>query len=120
MGTRNENIVPYTPIHPGSILKEELKARKIRHEDFANQTGMQAHDLNALLNGRRDISAEIASELENTLGIPSVEWLSMQASYDHDRKTIAERKSKHTTYADYGMTEAEKSISHKSVIINTL
>jgi plasmid maintenance system antidote protein VapI len=39
------DFIPLEFVHPGSILCEELKARRIRQRDFARQIGMNAQEL---------------------------------------------------------------------------
>ena len=91
METRNENITPFKAVHPGGILKEELEARGIKQKDFACQIGMQPTHLNALIKGKRNISPDVADKLERELGIPASFWMSLQSSYELDRKVIAKR-----------------------------
>lgn len=89
MATRNK-IRPFIPVHPGIILKEELRERKIKQKDFAAQIGMQATHFNALLHGDRNISPQLALRLEQALGIPAQNWLSLQENYNLDRIRTAE------------------------------
>ena len=91
METRNENNTPFKAVHPGGILKEELEARGIKQKDFACQIGMQPTHLNALIKGKRNISPDVADKLERELGIPASFWMSLQSSYELDRKVIAKR-----------------------------
>ena len=69
-------------VHPGAILAEELKERKIRQSDFARILGMTTGYLRCLLKGRIDFTKKLASQVEEELGIPSVDWLTMQERYD--------------------------------------
>ena len=59
----DENTVPALVLHPGEILREELKARGIRQKDFAAGIGMQATHLSALINGMRNITPAIAEKI---------------------------------------------------------
>ena len=56
-------------VHPGSILKDELRERKISQKEFAASIGMQASHLSALIHGVRNITADIAQRLEKALDI---------------------------------------------------
>ena len=89
MATRNE-IRPFISVHPGEILKAELKERKIKQKDFADQIGMRPTHLNALLQGGRNISPQLALRLEQALGIPAKNWLALQENYNLDRIRTAE------------------------------
>ena len=76
------DFIPLEVTHPGAILAEELKERKIRQSDFAKCLGMTTGYLRCLLKGRIDFNEKIASQVENELGIPSSDWLTMQERYD--------------------------------------
>ena len=91
MGTRNENmtvindVTPFAPVHPGSILGEELKARGISQKEFAKTIGLQATHLSALIHGARNITPAVAAKLESGLeGIPAEMWLRLQDQYNVD------------------------------------
>ena len=84
-------ISPFMPVHPGSILKEELKARGISQKDFARRTGLQQTHLSALIHGSRNVTPAVASKIESGLeGIPAEMWLRLQNSYkvDIQRKNV--------------------------------
>lgn len=91
MATKNENITPFMAVHPGSILKEELKERNIKQKDFAKAIGMQPTHFNSLIHGYRSISADVADRLEEQLGISSITWQNLQTQFNHDVKIINER-----------------------------
>ena len=84
-------ISPFMPVHPGSILKEELKARGISQKDFARRTGLQQTHLSALIHGSRNVTPAVASKIESGLeGIPAEMWLRLQNNYNVDiqRKNV--------------------------------
>ena len=76
------DIFPSYAIHPGNILKEELKERGIKQKDFAKQIGMLSPHLSVLIHGNRNITAAIAAKLEAGLDIPASIWLSLQSRYN--------------------------------------
>ena len=76
------DFIPLEVVHPGAILAEELKERKIRQSDFARRLGMTTGYLRCLLKGRINFNEKIALQVENELGIPSSDWLTMQERYD--------------------------------------
>ena len=91
MGTRNNNMtavndaIPFASIHPGSILREELKARGISQKEFAKTIGIQATHLSALIHGTRNITPSVAAKLESGLeGITAEMWLRLQNAYNLD------------------------------------
>lgn len=93
MATRNENLTAFRAVHPGEILRAELKERGIKQKAFAAQIGMQPTHLNAFLSGSRRLSEKLALELETALGISAAEWLSMQANFDYDRQILSKRSA---------------------------
>ena len=87
METRND-IRPFAPQHPGTILREELKQRGIKQKDFAERIGMQPSHLSALLHGTRNISPQLAARLEAVLQIPARLWLNLQNNYNMDQLRV--------------------------------
>lgn len=83
MGTKNEAPARMA-IHPGSILKEELRERGIKQRELAQQTGLQPSHLSEIIRGKRDVTKRIADKLETELGIPSIDWMRLQLAYDYD------------------------------------
>ena len=83
METRNE-VRPYLPQHPGTILKAELRERGIKQKAFAEEIGMRPSHLSALLNGYRNISPQVAARIEAALQIPAQVWLRLQNNYNLD------------------------------------
>lgn len=85
------DITPAFPVHPGSILGEELKARGISQKKFAESVGLQATHLSALIHGTRSFTAAVAKKIASGLeGIPAEFWIKMQERYcfDVQRKRI--------------------------------
>lgn len=80
----NINSRPFTPVSPGSILKDELEARSLPVEVFAEKIGLDKLTLVELLNGKLILSSEIANSLDKALGIPASFWLSLQSAYEED------------------------------------
>ena len=103
------DIRPFMPVHPGGILKEELKARGISQKDFARRTGLQQTHLSALIHGSRNITPAVASKIETGLeGIPAEMWLRLQNSYNVD----IQRKNVRTSMlvSGYSFREATASV----------
>jgi addiction module HigA family antidote len=76
------NIMPSEPVHPGTLLKEEIEYRGITQKQLAQQMGVSYSVLNEILNGKRPISIEYALYLEAVLGIDAQLWIQMQADYN--------------------------------------
>ena len=80
--------VPFYAVHPGEILREELKERGIKQKVFAKNVGMEASHLSALIHGVRNITPSVATKLESGLGIPASLWMNLQSQYNLDSEKI--------------------------------
>jgi len=68
--------------HPGTILAEELEARAMTQKALAEAMGRSPNVVNAIIQGKKAITAETAIQLERALGIEAGFWLRYQAEYD--------------------------------------
>ena len=76
------NMMPSEPVHPGTLLKEEIEYRGVSQKQLAQQMGVSYSVLNEILNGKRPVSIEYALYLEAVLGIDAQLWIQMQADYN--------------------------------------
>lgn len=76
------NLMPSKPVHPGTLLKEEIEYRGISQKQLAQQISVSYTVLNEILNGKRPISTDYALYLEAALGIDAQLWIQMQADYN--------------------------------------
>lgn len=74
-------------VHPGFIIKMELKARGIKQKDFAKDIAIQPSHLSEILKGNRTISDQLAEKIASVLGIPSAHLKQLQAEYEFKLKT---------------------------------
>ena len=93
MATRSNRLVPVRAIHPGEILREELRERGIKQKDFAKQIGMQATHLSEFIRGKRNLNDDLAMKLENHLGIPYKTWMNLHNGYMYDSKAVSMKQS---------------------------
>ena len=92
MATKSEISFPtYKPVHPGVVLREELKERGIKQKDFALAIGMRSNHVSELLSGKRSISQVVAQKIELELGIPAIDMLTMQQQFEYDTKILQTR-----------------------------
>ena len=103
-GIDYDDIIPHRAIHPGEILWEELKARGISREAFAELLGIPRSRLNELLRGKRDFTPAFALELERALDIHAKFWTNLQASYERDLIRIKAHRA-HTRHKATVATE---------------
>ena len=70
-------------IHPGEILSEEfLKPLGISQTKLAIDLRVPAPRINAIVRGRRSISADTALRLGAYFGMEPQFWLNLQSNYD--------------------------------------
>ena len=67
METKNENPAPFMAVHPGMMIKPELKERRISQKDFATMIGVQASHLSEVLNGKRALTTDLAAQTQYEL-----------------------------------------------------
>jgi len=72
----------YSPTHPGSIIKKELKDRGLSQKDFAEAIGLRPSHISEVINGNRRITISFAESVEDWLGISAKLLLDMQLTYD--------------------------------------
>ena len=81
MATNNE-FMPKFAVHPGRMLLEEIKARHMNQAEFAERTKMTPKHLSDIVNGKADITPEVAIAVEAATGISASLWLKLQMQYD--------------------------------------
>lgn len=85
-----DNITPFIATHPGEMIKDELRERKLTQKQLALETGIKPSVLSETINGKRPVSKNVALALEQALGIPADIWMNLQTQYDLDSVRIAE------------------------------
>lgn len=71
------------PIHPGEILKEEfLMDLGMSQVELANRIRVPAPRINAIVLGKRSITADTALRLSRFFGNSTQFWLNLQNHYD--------------------------------------
>ncbi len=76
-------------IHPGRILKRELRLRGLSANRLALELRVPSGRITEILNGKRAVSAETALRLGRFLGTGGRFWIMLQARYD---LAVAERR----------------------------
>ncbi len=71
------------PIHPGEILNQEfLQPLSVSQYRLAKDISVPPSRINAIVNGRRSITANTALRLARYFGTTECFWLNLQAQYD--------------------------------------
>lgn len=112
METNVEKIIPSRAIHPCETLKEELAERKISHRAFAEMIDMDYTSFTFFMNGKADMTEELAKRIEDALGIKAYIWMRLQERYIHEKKVLSERKQSNSTPASKAV-DAVKNIFEK-------
>jgi addiction module HigA family antidote len=77
-------------VHPGEILLEEfLKSMGITSHQLANDIVISQIHINEILNGQREITADIALRFSKYFGTTSRFWLGLQNDFDLEKSSIA-------------------------------
>ena len=69
-------------IHPGAILKREIKKRGLKNKELASLVNEHAQTIGAILNEKRSINPNLSIKLGIELGVESDYFMILQASYD--------------------------------------
>ena len=69
-------------IHPGRILKRELKSRNLSANKLALALRVPSGRITQILNGKRGISAETALRLSQFFGNSPQFWMNLQTRYE--------------------------------------
>ena len=89
----------YKGIHPGRVLKRELKKRSLKQRPFALSIGEHPQTLNAITNERRDLNTSLALKIEDKLGLEEGSLVLLQAFYDIEK----EKARQHTKTPDFSI-----------------
>ena len=69
-------------VHPGNVLREELRARDMSANQLALAIRVPANRVTAILRGDRAVSAETALRLGRYFGTGPEFWMNLQSRYD--------------------------------------
>lgn len=81
----------FNPPHPGTILLEDyIKPLQFTVTEFALKLGTSRKNLSEIVNGKCNISPEMALKIEKATKSRAGFWLDMQQEYDlwHARQTV--------------------------------
>lgn len=87
------DLVPGSAMHPGQLLKDELDTRKMKQIDLAKELGIAKNVMSEIINGKRNLTPELAVRLEDALGIKAEFWMKYQMAYEIDKIRIKNKKA---------------------------
>ncbi len=70
------------PVHPGRMIKRELKARRVSGHKLALELRVPPDRISKILNGKRGITADTALRLGRYFGNGPRIWMALQSAYD--------------------------------------
>ena len=77
-----DKLEPFTPTHPGEILKDEIDYRGISQRALAAKIGVSYTQLNEVLNGKRPLNTEMALLIAAALDLDAEPLLALQMRYN--------------------------------------
>ena len=86
------DLVPGLASHPGQLLKDELDTREMKQIDLAKELGIAKNVMSEIINGKRNLTPDLAVRLEDALGIKADFWMKYQMAYEIDRIRIRNKK----------------------------
>jgi len=83
----------YKGIHPGIVIKRELKRRSIKQRPFALLLQEHPQTFNAIAKGKRGLSTGLALKIEREFGLEEGALVLLQAYYDIEKIKEKEKRS---------------------------
>ena len=88
---KNKEQIPFLATHPGELIRDELRERKMTQRQLSEETGIKPSILCDTIHGKRPVSINVAIALEKALGIPAQIWINLQTQYDLDSANILKK-----------------------------
>lgn len=76
------NAIPYVPTHVGELINDELVASGLSVEQLSEKANIELIALNETISGKRQLSTEMALQIESVMGIPASLLLNIQIQYN--------------------------------------
>lgn len=77
-------IRPIYPIHPGTVLADELQELGMTAADLARAIHVPSNRIYQIVAGKRAMTADTAIRLELWMGVEAAFWMNLQKSYELD------------------------------------
>jgi addiction module HigA family antidote len=89
---RHRNAKKLAPIHPGTILREDLEDVGVSINQLGREMRVPVNRISAIVNGQRGITADTALRLAQYFGNSPQYWMNLQALYDLEAVDPAKRE----------------------------
>jgi plasmid maintenance system antidote protein VapI len=114
----------YKGIHPGLILKRELKKRKLKKRPFALSLPEYPQTINDITKGKRNLTPEVSLKIDRALGLEEGTMYLLQAYYAIKNEQAKERIGLHpdlrlfrrALFWDTDMSKLDWEKQYKSII----
>ena len=87
-----------TAFHPGYYVEEAIQDMNISQSDFAKKLGISERTLSLFIDGKIDISYNLASKLSMVLGTSIKFWFNLQRIYNKKLLEIIRAKPIETRF----------------------
>ena len=87
-----------TAFHPGYYVEEAIQDMNISQNDFAKRLGIPEKTLSLFIDGKIDISYNLASKLSTVLGTSIQLWFNLQRIYNKKLLEIIRAKPIETRF----------------------
>ena len=87
-----------TAFHPGYYVEEAIQDMNISQNDFAKRLGISEKTLSLFIDGKIDISYNLASKLSTVLGTSIQLWFNLQRIYNKKLLEIIRAKPIETRF----------------------
>ena len=77
---------------PGETVADLLEERKMTSAELARSIGQPVNDVDAMIDGRRALTVQLALQLEQLFGVPSTYWLAHEAHYRASKSDLGAGK----------------------------
>ena len=68
-------------IPPGETIREQLESRGMSQKEFSKRMDMSEKHISHLINGKVELTHDVALRLETVLGLPAKYWNNLEAQY---------------------------------------
>lgn len=85
-----EHSTNYIAVPPGATIGEQLETRGMAQKEFSIRMDMSEKHISRLINGKVELTKDVALRLESVLGIPASFWNRMETQY---REQLAKVKA---------------------------
>ncbi len=75
-------------IPPGATIREQLEGREMSQKDFAERMGMSEKHISQLINGKVELTPEVALRLEAVFGVSAKFWNGLESLYREDLSRV--------------------------------